>query len=188
MSEEIPILNINISGNYPVAKLKEYGEYLQDEIEDLTEIKKVDIRGAQDKEVEVAVDIYKMMAAKVSFDDITNAINRGNVTMSAGNFITSQQRRTIRIIGEIDKPSDLEDFVVKSENGNPIYLKDVAQISFKDKDKTTYAREDGDAVVMLDVKKRSGKNMVAAADKIGEIVKEAKANIFSSRFKSYHCK
>jgi len=178
MSEEVPILNINISGNYPVAKLKEYGEYLQDEIEDLTEIKKVDIRGAQEKEVEVAVDIYKMMASKVSFDDITNAINRGNVTMSAGNFITSQQRRTIRIIGEIDAPSDLGDFVIKAENGNPIYLRDVATISFKDKDKTTYARENGDAVVMLDVKKRSGENMVAAADKIGVIVKEAKANNF----------
>ena len=118
MSEEVPILNINISGNYPVSKLKEFGEYLQDEIEYLSEIKKVDIRGAQDKEIEVAVDIYKMMSAKVSFDDITNAINRGNVTMSAGNFITSQQRRTLRVIGEIKSPNDLLDFVIKSENGN----------------------------------------------------------------------
>ena len=183
MSEEVPILNINISGNYPVSKLKEFGEYLQDEIEDLTEIKKVDIRGAQDKEVEVAVDIYKMMAAKVSFDDITNAINRGNITMSAGNFITSQQRRTIRIIGEIDQPSDLGDFVIKAENGNPIYLKDVAEISFKDKDKTTYARESGATVVMLDVKKRSGENMVAAADKIGVIVQNAKAAVFPKDLK-----
>jgi multidrug efflux pump len=178
MSEEVPILNINISGNYPVSKLKEYGEYLQDEIEDLSEIKKVDIRGAQDKEIEVAVDIYKMMAAKVSFDDITNAINRGNVTMSAGNFITSQQRRTIRIIGEINSPNDLLDFVIKSEKGNSIYLKDVAKISFKDKDRTTYAREKGAAVVMLDVKKRGGQNMVDAADKVGEIVAKAKKNNF----------
>ena len=178
ISEEVPILNINISGNYPVSKLKEFGEYLQDEIEDLSEIKKVDIRGAQDKEIEVAVDIYKMMAAKVSFDDITNAINRGNVTMSAGNFITSQQRRTIRIIGEINSPKDLLDFVIKSEKGNSIYLKDVAKISFKDKDKTTYAREKGAAVVMLDVKKRGGQNMVDAADKVGEIVAKAKKNNF----------
>tara|TARA_B110000008_G_scaffold249287_1_gene261898 strand:+ start:10077 stop:13550 length:3474 start_codon:yes stop_codon:yes gene_type:complete len=178
MSEEVPILNINISGNYPVAKLKEYGEYLQDEIEDLPEIKKVDIRGAQDKEVEVAVDIYKMMASKVSFDDITNAINRGNVTMSAGNFITSQQRRTIRIIGEIDTPLDLGNFVIKSEKGNSIYLKDVAEVFFEDKDKTTYARENAAAVVMLDVKKRSGENMVTAADKINKLVIDAKKNDF----------
>src|SRR5690554_7768190 len=90
LSEEMPILNINISGDYTVEKLKEYGEYLQEEIEDLLEIKKVDIRGAQDKEVEVAVDIFKMMAAEVTFSDIINAINNGNVTMSAGR---SEERR-----------------------------------------------------------------------------------------------
>jgi len=178
MSEEMPILNINISGDYPVHKLKEFGEYLQDQIEDLSEIKKVDIRGAQDKEVEVAVDIYKMMAAKVSFNDITGAISNGNVTMSAGNFITSGQRRTVRIIGEIDAPSDLGNFVIKSEFNNPIYLKDVATVTFKDKDKTTYAREKGNDVVMLDVKKRAGKNMVAAAEQIRVIVGDAIANHF----------
>lgn len=183
MSEEFPILNINIQGDYPVDKLKEYGEYLQDEIEDLSEIKKVDIRGAQEREVEVAVDIYKMMAAKVSFQDIIGAIQNGNTTVSAGNLIASGQRRTIRVLGEIEKPGDLENFVVKSEKGNPIYLKDVAVIEFKDKEKITYAREFGEPVVMLDVKKRSGENMVAAAEKIQEIVKKAKDEVFPQNLK-----
>ena len=180
MSEEIPILNINISGNYPVPKLKEFGEYLQDEIENLTEIKKVDIRGAQEKEVEVAVDIYKMMASNVSFNDIAGAIANGNMTMSAGNFKASGQRRTIRILGEIEDPQELNNFVVKSESGNIVYLKDVAEVSFKPEDKTTYAREFGEDVVMLDVKKRSGENMVAAAEKIDAIVKNARENEFPS--------
>jgi len=183
LSEQIPILNINISGNYPVDKLKSYGKYLQDEIEDLPEIKQVDIRGAQDKEVQVAVDIYKMMASKVSFNDITNAINRGNLTMSAGNLVASGQRRTIRIIGEIKDPKQLENFVVKSEKGNPIYLKDIATISFKEKDITTYAREFGSPVVMLDVKKRAGKNMVDAAHKTRKIVQNAIKNVFPKDLK-----
>ena len=178
MSEEIPILNINISGDYPIDKLKEFGEYLEDEIESLQEIKQVDIRGAQEKEVEVAVDIYKMMAAQVSFSDILNAIQNGNLTMSAGNLITSGQRRTIRIIGEIETPEALENFVVKSERGNSIYLRDVATVTFKDEDKTTYAREFGHPVVMLDVKKRAGKNMVAAAEQIQKIKDDAVANVF----------
>ncbi|MBD0833545.1 efflux RND transporter permease subunit [Aestuariibaculum sediminum] len=178
LSEEMPILNINISGDYTVEKLKEFAEHFQDEIEDLPEIKKADIRGAQEKEVEVAVDIYKMMAAKVTFNDVIGAINNGNVTMSAGNLKASGQRRTIRIIGEIEKPSELENFVVKSENGNAIYLKDIAKVSFKEEDKTTFAREYGEPVVMLDVKKRAGKNMVAAAEQIRAIVKDAKDNVF----------
>ncbi|MGB5263629.1 MAG: efflux RND transporter permease subunit [Lutimonas sp.] len=178
LSEEMPIMNINISGDYPIDKLKLFGEYLQDEIENLSEIKQVDIRGAQEKEVQVAVDIYKMMAATVSFDDVIGAINNGNVTMSAGNIIASGQRRTIRIEGEIEDPSALNNFVIKSENDNPVYLRDVAAITFKDKDRTTYAREFGDPVVMLDVKKRAGKNMVEASDKIRTIVDDAKENEF----------
>jgi len=178
LSEEMPILNINISGDYPIERLKEFGEYLEDEIENLSQIKQVDIRGAQEKEVEVAVDIFKMTAAKVNYDDIVNSIGGGNVTMSAGNFIASGQRRTIRIIGEIDSPEQLENFVVKSENGNSIYLKDVAVVDFKPKDKTTYAREYGNTVVMLDVKKRAGKNMVDASEGIHKIVALAKENVF----------
>ena len=182
LSEEMPILNINISGDYPVNKLKEFGEYLEDEIEGLAEIKQVDIRGAQDQEVEVAVDIYKMMASKVSFDDVINAIRNGNVTMSAGNLIANGQRRTISIKGEINKPVELENFVVKTQNG-AVYLKDVATVTFKDVDKTTYAREFGKEVVMLDVKKRAGKNMIEAADKIKTIVNDAKENVLPSDLK-----
>ncbi|MFC5047396.1 efflux RND transporter permease subunit [Aquimarina hainanensis] len=177
ISEETPIMNINITGDYPVEKLKEYAEYLEDEIEDLPEIKKVDIRGAQEKEVEVAVDIYKMMAAQVSFDDVINTIRNGNLTMSAGNMISSGQRRTIRILGEIVNPDDLDNFVVKSNNG-AVYLRDIAQVSFKEEEKTTYAREFGESVVMLDVKKRSGKNMVEAVEKITKILSTAKEDVF----------
>jgi len=172
LSEEMPIMNINIKGDYTVRKLKTFAEYLEDEIEDVEQIKQVDIRGAQDLEVEIAVDIYKMTAAQVSFDDILNTVRGGNATISAGNLKSSGQRRTIRIIGEIDDPKDLENFVIKNEKG-PIYIRDVATITFKEEDKNTFAREYGDQVVMLDIKKRSGQNMIVAADKIREIVKDS---------------
>ena len=178
LSEEFPILNINITGDYTVQKLKEYAEYLQDKIEDLEEIKAADIRGAQEKEVEVAVDVYKMMAARVSFQDVLSAISNGNMTMSAGNLKASGQRRTVRILGEIEKPSDLEDFVVKAENNSPIYLKDIATVSFREEDKTTFARELDKNVVMLDIKKRAGKNMIQAVDDIKAIIKKAEAEYF----------
>ena len=190
ISEETPILNVNVSGNYPVDKLKDYAEYLQDQIESLKEIKEATIRGAQDREVEVAVDVYKMMAAKVNFDNIIGAINNGNMTLSAGNLVSSGQRRNIRILGEISSPEELEDFVVKSENG-AVYLRDIATVTFTEEDKTTYARdltlEKGDSVddidvsksvVMLDVKKRSGENMIVAVSQITDIIRDAETNVF----------
>lgn len=183
LSEEIPIVNYNITGNYPVQRLKEFGEILQDRIEDLSEIKQVDIRGAQEMEVQVAVDVYKMMAAKVSFQDITSAISNGNVTMSAGNLVKGGQRRTIRILGEIEQPVDLENFVVKAEGGDAVYLKDIAEVAFQAEEKTTYAREWGEQVVMLDVKKRAGKNMVEAIEKTKAIIANAMENDLPSDLK-----
>ncbi len=177
LSESFPIMNVNFTGDYPVEKLKEFAEYMQDEIEDLKEIKEVGIRGAQDKEVEIAVDVYKMMAAKISFQDILSAVSNGNTTMSAGNLKSGEQRRTIRILGEIKDPKQLENFVVKSENG-AVYLKDIAKVTFSEKEKTTFAREYGKSVVMLDIKKRSGSNMIEATTKIRELVKEAETNYF----------
>ena len=177
ISESQPIMNVNLKGDYTSIQLKAYAEYLEELIEDLPQIKEVDIRGAQDMEVEVALDVYKMMASQVSFNDVIGAIGNGNMTMSAGSLVASGQRRTIRILGEIEHPEDLENFVVKSENG-AIFLKDIATVSFKEEERNTYARESLTPVVMLDVKKRAGLNAVEAAEQIYAVVDRAKEEVF----------
>ena len=169
ISEEVPILNINLQGNYTTQQLKKYGELLQDDIEEISEIKKVDILGVDDKEVEIAVDIFKMTAAQVTFDDIQNAVKYENMTLSGGNLTSQGSRNNIRIVGEFKDPKELENIIVKSFGGT-VYLKDIATVSFKEKEKTTYAREKGTEVVMLNVKKRSNQNMISAIDQVKERV------------------
>ena len=182
LAEEMPILNVNIQGDYPTEQLKKYAEIIEDRIEKLDEIKEVDILGAQDEEIEVAVDIKKMTAAKVSFEDILSAIAFGNRTIAAGNIVSDGQRRTLRIIGEIENPNDLKNFVIKNEFG-PVYLNDVAEINFKESEKKSYAREFAKNLVSLAVKKRSGKNLINAADKIDLIVNEVVKNEFPNDLK-----
>ena len=179
LAEEMPILNVNIQGDYPTEQLKKYAEILEDRIEKLDEIKEVDILGAQDEEIEVAVDIKKMTASKVSFEDILSAIAYGNRTIAAGNIVSDGQRRTLRIMGEIESPDDLKNFVIKNEFG-PVYLEDVAEINFKESEKKSYAREFAKNLVSLAVKKRSGKNLINAANKIDVIVDEVIKNEFPS--------
>ena len=133
LSEEIPILNIGLSGDLPIERMKFYGELLKDKIEQMPEIKEVALRGVQDFEVEVAIDLLKMNAATVSFDDVINAIRRGNSTISAGNIEGNGLRRNLRVIGEIDRPEDLEIFVLKNQGGT-VYMGDMATISFKEKE------------------------------------------------------
>jgi multidrug efflux pump len=182
ISEEVPILNINLQGNYTTQQLKKYGELLQDDIEEIAEVKKVDILGVDDKEVEIAVDIFKMTAAQVSFDEIQNAVKYENMTLSGGNLISQGSRNNIRIVGEIKDPKELENVIVKSYGGT-VYLKDIAVVSFKEKEKTTYAREKGTEVVMLNVKKRSNQNMISAIDQVKEKIEEAKQSYLPSNLK-----
>ena len=172
-SELLPILNISLIGDYPIEQLKEYAERIEAEVERLPQVKEVNIRGIQDFEVEVALDVYKMTASKVSFNDIIGSISNENNTISAGNMVSDGQRRNLRLIGEISSPQELKEFVIKTENG-PVYLGDIATISFQEKEITSFARSFGDKAVLLDVVKRGGKNLIIASQEINAILKNRK--------------
>ncbi|MCT7903834.1 Multidrug-efflux transporter MexB [Candidatus Ornithobacterium hominis] len=173
IAEEFPIANINITGNYTLQQLKDFAEKLQDDFESLQAIKEAPIRGVNDKEVEVALDVYKMAAAQVSFNDIAQSISGDNKTISGGNIINQDQRLNIRVVGEIMSPDDLKLIAVK-ETGGVTYLGDIAEINFREKDKTTYARESGEPVIMMDIKKRSGENMIDAVNEVQALIDHAK--------------
>ena len=177
-SERIPIMNINLSGEFSMDQLKEYAEYLEDEIEELSEISSVDIRGVQEKELEIAVDLYKMEASKISFTDIENAVAFENMSVSGGDILENGIRRTVRVLGEFKDPLSVRDIIVKHEKGNIVYLRDIADVNFKEQEKDSFAREYMQPVVMLDVKKRGGQNLLEASTKIDAILEEAAANVF----------
>ena len=178
ISELMPIMNINLSGDFSIEQLKDYAEYLEDEIEDLPEITSVDVRGVMDKEVKIDVDLLAIEAMKISFDDIANAISQENVTISGGDLLVDEFNRNVRIIGEFRDVAEIENVIVKRENQEVVYLKNVADISFGEEETESYAREYLKPVVMIDVKKRAGENLIVASDKISSIIEKAKADIF----------
>ena len=177
-NERIPIMNINLSGEFSMDQLKEYAEYLEDKIEELSEISSVDIRGVQEKELEIAVDLYKMEASMISFTDIENAVKFENMSVTGGDILENGVRRTVRVTGEFEDPLSVRNLIVKQEKGNIVYLRDIADISFKEQEKESFAREYMQPVVMLDVKKRGGQNLLKASTKIDEIIAAAQESIF----------
>ena len=112
-SELMPIMNINMSGEFSLDQLKDYGEYLEERIEDLTEISKVDIRGIDDKEVRVLVDTKKLESLELSFRDIAGAIQNENMTISGGNLLVDGYRRNVRVVGEIRELDELRNVIIK---------------------------------------------------------------------------
>lgn len=175
---EFPILNVNLSGDFNKEVLRDYAEYLKDEIKKFPEIDKVELRGVQEKEVRVEVDKVKAEASNVSFYDIEKAIAEENFTMSGGELLINGYRRTVRIDGEFKDYKEIENLIIKNQDLNIVYLRDIADVSFQEKEATSFAREFKDPVVMLDVTKKSGQNLIEASDKIHALIEESKKEVF----------
>lgn len=173
---EMPVMYINIAGNYTLDKLKQYAEIAQDKIEGLKEITRVDIVGALDREIQINADIFKMEAAKVTFSDIERAVSGENVTISGGNFTSNGTRNTVRIKGQFPDVETIRNIIVHSSGGAFVKLSDIAEVQDSFEEQESFARLNGKNVITLNVIKKSGANLLDASDQIVEIVDDLKEN------------
>lgn len=175
---EMPMMFINISGDYDVDKLKKYAEILEDDIEAMKEITRVDLVGTRDKEVQVHVDRMKMQTAQVTFYDLEQAINFENMTISGGLLNVDGMNRAIRVKGEFENIEEIRNLTVRNAFGSPIYLRDIADVQFVQEDVESYARYNRKNVITLNVIKRSGENLIATSDKINGLIEKYKKDKF----------
>ena len=172
-----PIMFINLSGDYDLQTLKKYAEQMQDRIEGLKEIRRVDIVGALDREIQINVDLYKAALAGVSLDDINNAISYENRIVSGGQLSVSGMKRSLSVNGEYLNSAQIANTIVGSIMGGKIYLKDIAEVIDSHKEQESFARLDKKNVITLNIVKRGGENLIAASDQINLIIKEFQDNI-----------
>ena len=180
---QIPIMYINLSGKYTLDRLKKYAEIMQDRIEGLKEITRVDIVGALNREIQVNIDMYKLQAASLSFNDVIGQISSENVTISSGGIDMQGMKRSVRVVGEFKDIETLKNVVVSSSRGAKVYLKDIAEVKDTYEERESYARLNGENVITLNIIKKSGQNLLDASDKIKEITKDLEANKFPKDLK-----
>ncbi len=175
---EIPIMYINISGDYDLQRLKKLADDTKDRIETFKEITRVDIVGALDREIQINADMYKMQAASVSFSDLERAISSENVTISAGTVTSFGSKRTIRVAGQFKSPDEIKNILVKSGSGAIVYVKDIAEVNDSFKEQESFSRINGKNVITLNVIKKSGENLLNASDEIKKALDDMKKNEF----------
>ncbi len=173
----VPIMNVNLSGDYDLQTLKKYAEQMQDKIESLTEIRRVDIVGALDREIQINMDMFKASLAGVSMDDIAGAIGFENRIVSGGQISVDGMKRSLSVNGEYISAEQIGNTVIGSIKGGKIYLKDIAEVVDSHKEQESYARLDEKNVITLNVVKRGGENLINASDQINEIVADFEKNI-----------
>jgi len=160
---EIPIMQVNLSGDFGLVRLKELAEDLQDEIEAIPAVLRADLHGGLEREVRVDVDLSRLQFYGVELNDVIEAIQNENVNIPGGSINVGDTKYLVRVDGEFDDPTLIADLVIKIEGGRPIYVRDVATVDFGFAERETFARMEGSAVVTLDVVKRSGQNIIETA-------------------------
>lgn len=175
---QIPIMNINVYGDFDLQTLKNYADDMKDRIEGLKEITRVDLVGALDREIQINVDLFKMEAANITFGDIERAVRSENRTISGGQLSMDGMKRSLNIVGEFKDANRIGNIVISSMTGAIVYLNDIAEVKDTFKEKESYARLNGKNVITLNVVKRSGENLIDASDKIQEIISDMRVNNF----------
>jgi multidrug efflux pump subunit AcrB len=171
---EQPIMYVNISGNYSSVQLKKYADDLKDKLEGITQVNRVDLVGAPEREFQINVDNFRMQSSGITFDDITYAIQRENLDLSGGLLEVGNMQRNLQLKGQLKNANDIANIIVRNTSGAPIYLKDVATIKDTVKKNESFARLDGKNVLTLNIIKRSGENLIETSDAVKKIVEEAK--------------
>ncbi len=175
---EMPILFVNIAGDYDLAQLKRYAEALEDRIEAMKEITRVDVVGALDREILINLNMYKMQAAKITTTDVMMAVGNENATVPGGNITMDDMQRSLSVSGEFKDISVIQNLVIRSMSGANVYLKDIAEVKDGFHDQESYGRLDHKKVITLNVIKRSGMNLIESSDKIKEIIADMKKTDF----------
>ncbi len=193
--DDFPIMTINLSADYPLSRLTEVAERLEDTIEGLSGIREVEVIGSTEREVQVNVDLAALNGYGLSFGQLVNAIQGQNLTIPGGTVDVDMMSYLIRVSGEFDEPSEIENLVVARPMGDGprgpglVYMRDVAEVMFGFKDRESYARlraykidENGakidlpedqiqdNQVISLNIKKRPGVNVLDTANEIFEVV------------------
>ncbi|HYK44874.1 MAG TPA: efflux RND transporter permease subunit [Parafilimonas sp.] len=174
---EFPIMYVNISGNYDLQRLKKYADNMQDRLEELSQLNRVDEVGAPEREFQINVDRPRMQAAGLTFNDISNAVAAENRDISGGLLDVGDMKRTLQVRGQFHTAFDIQQVVVKNNQNEPIYLKDIATIKDTLKTSESYARLDGKNVITLNIIKRPGENLIETSDAVKQVVDEMKLQV-----------
>jgi multidrug efflux pump len=164
-------MQVNISGQYDLVRLKEVAEDLKERLEQIPSILEVRLSGGLEREVQVDVDLNTCSS--------TGCVRRrrqrhplGETSRSRAARSTSAPRSSWSAwtASSARTPTSSRTSWSPRNDGRPIYVRDVANVDFGFKDRTSYARLDGNPVVTLDIVKRSGENIIATADAVKAVI------------------
>ncbi len=165
---QLPIMLVTLSGPVGVQQLTEVAEEMEEDFEAIPGVNQVTVVGGREREVHVQVDPKRLSYFELSLSDLVFAVARENRNVPGGEIAVGGLEYLVRLPAEVRRPEEIEDFVVKVRDGEPVFIRDVAAVEFAFADEASRSRVDREPSVTLTVEKRTGANLVAVADSVNE--------------------
>ncbi|MEE4164989.1 MAG: efflux RND transporter permease subunit, partial [Desulfocapsaceae bacterium] len=171
---EMPIVVYSISGTCGLPCLKKIADDLEDDIEGVKGVLEVDVTGGLEREIRVEVDPEKLSHYGLTIGNLQTVVNSENQNTSGGAIRLGNGRFQLRVPGEFSTPEEIYGLVLTIHQGEPVYLKDVANVVDGYKEETSRSRLNGRDAVNISVKKRSGQNIIEISDAVEQLIEEAR--------------
>ncbi len=167
---ELPIVVFSLSGTCGLPCLKKIADDLEDEIEAVKGVLDVTVTGGLEREIRVEVSSEKLAYYGLTINSFQTVVRGENQNTSGGTIQLGNGRFQLRVPGEFTTPEEIYGLVLKTHNGEPVYLKDVAKVVDGFKEETSRSRLDGRKAVNIAVKKRSGENIIKISEEVDRII------------------
>lgn len=173
---DFPIMNITLSGELGLIELKRIAELLEDDVNRIKGILDVRIVGGLEREIRVEADPHLLDFYNISFNEVINAVRNENQNIPGGTIDVGDQTYLVRVPGEFENIDEIEEIVVRQDDGEPVFVRDVASIVDGFKDISSYSRLDGNQAVSVIITRRAGENIIRITDELKELVEEYRAS------------
>ncbi len=157
---EFPVIQVNVLGNVPERVRYNVALRLRDELERVTGVLEVRLNGHREEVLEAIIDPTLLETYQISSEQLINTVSRNNRLIAAGALDTGEGRFSVKVPSIIEAAEDVFDLPVMANGGAVVTLKDVATIRRTFKDRTSYARVNGQAAISLGIIKRANANVL----------------------------
>lgn len=135
-------------------------DFIEAEFERVPGVANSDVRGGQQRQLQVIVDPEKLAARGLTLQDVSTALNSDNQDTSAGDFYEGKRRLVVRTLGEYRNESQVADQIIRSIDGIPIYIRDVAEVRLDFEKPSGFVRRFGVANIAINCQRETGANVI----------------------------
>jgi multidrug efflux pump subunit AcrB len=173
-----PIMILSVTGKDTKAARDVSEHIIKKRIEQIDGVAMADVIGGEEVEIRVEADIDKLNSFGISFTTLTNAVKSANTNSSGGTVKDDVYIYDLVISSEITNLSDIENTLVKQlSNKRNIYIKDVAEVGYSDKEKKSFTRYNGENSTGILIRKDGDANAVIVSGLVKEVMEEFKETL-----------